>query len=661
MRTSQKVGRGGSWGGRQSVQAVAPLLSPAVKPYQTSSSGRSVRRPLARGLSWFLLVVVVISAGIGGGLYLYANESLNAIKAHSQQVTAAEKLLHKLGSPNQPAIALIAGYDHRAGTGTTSYAGSNSDTLMLLRADPRNDTLSLLSFPRDLNVPIYCQGNTVSTYDRINAAWADCGANGPSAALNTMEHLAGGAHINFLITLDFHAFQQIVDRLGGVYLNVDRRYYNPLGTGWSAIDLHPGYQRLNGAHALEYVRFRHLDSDIYRNGRQQLFMEALKARVKSALSLTNIGSITGIIAAVKGNLEIAKADHSAPTLGEINSYLGLLIGLPAGHLFRNAIPIQDLETYITPGGADELKASQAAVDGAVHRFLHPVVPVVHHTHKGGHGPKKPSLPYKDISVLVLNGGNITGAASDTSYRLGQHGFETRTLPASRPANAPKTTRNTIVYYDPSQANAQKAAEELAPLFGSHHAVVQMTPVIASFAQAARGPLTVVALGTSYKGRLKFRHASGGGPPRGGSTAHAQVTSGIPVTLSAVRSVDGPARFRLMLPHTVALGSSLSTDEGVRLFRPLRGKQEVVLTFNLNGGVEYWQIEQSDWTNAPLLANPTAQFVYKGRTYKKFTSGGAIQRIAVYAGHSVYWVQNTILNSLSNSTMIAIAEGLQPLH
>ena len=134
-----------------------------------------------------------------------------------------------------------------------------------------------------------------------------------------------------------------------------------------------------------------------------------------------------------------------------------------------------------------------------------------------------------------------------------------------------------------------------------------------------------------------------------------------MTLSGVRSQNGPAHFNLMVPHKVALGSSLSTDEGVRLFHPTRGRQELALTFNLNGGIEYWQVEESDWIGEPLLSRPTNTFRYRGREYAEFTSGGSIQQIAVFAGHSVYWVQNTILNSLSNPTMIAIAEGLQPLH
>jgi len=715
MRTSKKGGRGGTWGG-QPAGPGAPRVIASVNRYRSPErANRSLASLVLRSLGWFvvllvvvvaalvlwrhshgheklssiatsfaghgtaaalgvlvavlvgamlvtwtrataqalgLLALVVLGAGAAGGLYLYGIESLDQVKAYTKPVTKAEKLLHKLPKPGAPAVALIAGYDHRSGTGTNAYAGSNSDTLMLLRADPKKDTLSLLSFPRDLNVPIYCKGDTVTTNDRINAAWADCGANGgPYAAVDTIKHLAVGVHVNYLITLDFNAFKEVVNRLDGVYINVDRRYYNPLGTGYSAINLHPGYQRLDGGRALQYVRFRHLDSDIYRNGRQQLFMEALKARLSQTLTISNYKEILQIIGAVKGNLEIAKADGSAPSPTEVNSYLGLLLGLPAGHLQRNAIPPQDLVNFVTPGGADELQASPEAVARAVHSFLHPRVPKVHHKSKR---PRTPKLPHKTISALVLNAGDITGEAANTSYALRQHGFVTK----STPANAPSKTRNTVVYYDPSQTNGQKAARELAPLFGSHSRVASMTPSIASFAQKAGNPLTVVAIGTAYKGTLKLPRR-GGGTSR--STANAHVQDGIGFTLPAVRSKNRKANFPLMVPHRVALGSSLSTAEGVRLFHPVRGTQELVLTFNLNGGIEYWQVEESSWTDEPLFAKPTDQFTYKGRTYKEFTSGGALQTIAVYAGKSVYWVQNTILNDLSNSTMIAIAEGLRPLH
>ena len=657
MRTSQKGGRGGSWGLQAAGAAVAaPPIIPAVSHYQSNAKTRSAGGQILRGFAWFLLVVVTIGAGIGGGLYLYYNETFNAINGSKQSGGGLDNTRPNLvlPEPGKPAVALIAGYDHRAGTGTSSYAGSNSDTLMLLRADPRNHTLSLLSFPRDLNVPIYCTGDVPSTNDRINAAWADCGANGgPAAALDTIYHLTG-VRPNYLITLDFNAFVQIVHRIGGVYLNVDRRYYNPLGTGWSAINLHPGYQKLSGSDALSFVRFRHLDSDIYRNGRQQLFLEALKQRLKQTLTVSNIGEIPNIIGAVKGNLAIEKADGSSVGWSEMKTYLGLLINLPAGHLVRNAIAPQDIN-YVTIGTASEVEASPEAIARAVHGFLHPVVPAAQHPHKG---PKTPKLPHKQISVLVVNGGNIAGEASDTSYQLGKAGFATTTLPGSTPATAPSTTRDTVIYYDPSKTTGKKAAEELVPLFGSHTSVEPMTPAIAALAHKAGDPLTVVAIGTAYNGTLKLPHKS---KPLSVSTATAQVQDGVSMTLSAVRSKQPRARFRLMVPHKVALGSAISTEEGVRLFKPLLGKQEFVLTFNLNGGVEYWQVEESNWTDAPLFDNPTATIKYKHHRYEVFTSNGHIQRIALFRGHNVYWVQNTILNSLSNATMIAIAESLQPHH
>jgi LCP family protein required for cell wall assembly len=626
-----------------------------------SASTRSVKGQILRGVGWFMLLLIVIGAGVAGGAYLYYNESIDAVAGHTQAVTRTRTLLDTLPSVNGPAVALIAGYDHRAGSGTSSYAGSNSDTLMLLRANPKNDTLSLLSFPRDLNVPIYCHGDTVSTSDRINAAWADCGANGgPLAALDTIEHLTG-VPVNYLITLDFNAFVQIVHRIQGVYLNVDRRYYNKnvgtYETDYSNINLHPGYQRLNGTEALEYVRFRHLDSDLYRNGRQQLFMEALKQRLEQTLTLSNIGEVPGILRAVKGNLEIEKANGQPLAFSEMRSYLGLLLGLPGGHLLRNAIPIQDL-TNINVGGADELQASPGVVAAAVHSFLHPVVPAAPAAPHAHTGTKTPKLPHKSISVLVLNAGDITGEAADTSTKLKRAGFATKTLPASTLANAPQSY-DTVVYYDPSQATGEKAAEELAPLFGAHTNVEPMTNTIASLAHEAHDPLTVVAIGKSYGGTLHLPHTS---KPPSHTTANAQVQDGVSMTLTAVRSKQHAAHFPLMVPHRVALGSAISTDEGVRLFKPLTGKKEFVLTFNLNGGVEYWQVEESNWTDAPLFANPTSTFKYKHRTYEEFTAGGGhIQTIALFHGGNVYWVQNTILNSLSNATMIAIAESLQTHH
>ena len=81
---------------------------------------------------------------------------MTKIQAHTPAVVKAQKALD-IPVANEPAIALVIGYDHRAGV--EANRPSLSDTIMLIRADPQNKTISLLSFPRDLTVPIYCNAN----------------------------------------------------------------------------------------------------------------------------------------------------------------------------------------------------------------------------------------------------------------------------------------------------------------------------------------------------------------------------------------------------------------------------------------------------------------------------------------------------------------------
>jgi LCP family protein required for cell wall assembly len=122
--------------------------------------------------------------------------------------------------PGHPAIALLLGDNQRAGPEST--AGGRSDTIMLIRADPATKTISLLSIPRDLSVPVYCPGNNAPrATTRIDYAFAWCG---PAGSLDTVRRLTG-LRINYLITVDFHGFKQIVNDLGGIWLDVDRRYY----------------------------------------------------------------------------------------------------------------------------------------------------------------------------------------------------------------------------------------------------------------------------------------------------------------------------------------------------------------------------------------------------------------------------------------------------
>ena len=223
--------------------------------------------------------------------------------------TAEHHLVSPL--PDKPAIALLVGYDQRKGPEFSTV--SRSDTVMLLRADPKTKTISMLSFPRDLTVPIYCKDGLVSSGDRINSAYARCGATG---TLETVKHFTG-LPINYLIAVNFQGFRQIVDRLGGAWIDVDRRYYNKnvgtSATDFSDINLQPGYQRVSGTKALQFVRFRHTDDDFHRLARQQQLVRSLKQQIADGFHVSELPALVNVM---RKNVEVGAQGQLRPRHGE---------------------------------------------------------------------------------------------------------------------------------------------------------------------------------------------------------------------------------------------------------------------------------------------------------------------------------------------------------
>ena len=184
MRTTLKRGIGRGAGVNGNGHGVFPPspLEPMRRYRPPDPPRRSTRQLIATAFEWVLVAILVVAAGLAGGLYLYAHQTLNALAPHSTAVKKATKYLHTVAA-SQPATALLIGYDARAGIDSFGASGSRSDTIMLVRADPVQNTLSLFSFPRDLVVPIYCKDqSTVYTTDRINSAFTRCGPTGTAAS-----------------------------------------------------------------------------------------------------------------------------------------------------------------------------------------------------------------------------------------------------------------------------------------------------------------------------------------------------------------------------------------------------------------------------------------------------------------------------------------------
>jgi len=661
LRTTLKrgIGRGAAVDGNGNGHGVLPpnALEPMRRYRQPLPPRRSTKRLVLTVFGWIGLALVIVVSGLAGGLYLYAHQTLNALAPHSKSVKEATKFLHALPSPSEPATALLLGYDARAGVDSFGASGSRSDTIILMRADPQQNTLSMLSFPRDLVVPIYCHDQTTPiATDRINSAFTSCGAAG---TLNTVEKLTGVA-VNYLITVDFHGFKLLVNKLHGVFLDVDHRYINTQGgpNGYATINLEPGYQLLDGQQALDFVRFRHTDSDLYRNARQQLFVEALKSRMSGSVS---IFSLPGLIGAVKGSIEIGSGNCAtcAPPLSDIESYAGLAYKLPPGHLFRD--DIQNLQPYGIQNA--ELIANPSDIANAVDAFEHPDVTQAARSTAVALGrkpktPKGPALKADAITTLVLNGTTIPGLARDTSYKLSVAGFHTVDLPANVLADAPSQSYyGTTVYYDAVQQHAKQAAGELKTAFGAHTTIAALPPELSGFAQEAGNPLTLVVVGSSFNGQLNNPQAHITPTP---VRTPAAVRNDPGATTSAIDQVKSKVPFRIFDPTVIEQSSQLSSLDGVRAFKPVPHHHELVMSFVTGAGNVYWQVIETDWVQAPILQNPTAYERIAGRTYRLYTTGGNIHMIVLRQGDRSYWVVNTLRDELSNETMIAIAKGLQPL-
>ncbi len=347
-------------------------------------------------------------------------------------------------------------------------------------------------------------------------------------------------------------------------------------------------------------------------------------------------------------------------MSEIQSYAGLAYGLPPGHLFRNAIDPSLLLPYGTT--AAELTTSQSVIDDVVNKFLHPDVTQPKRANAAALGQKaKPvkqqALKPAQVSTLVLNGtATVPGLAANTTYLLTQQGYATKTLPPSVPANAPSQTYTTWVYYDPVQPNAKQAARELKPLFGANTKVAPLTPAVIPYAQQAGNPLTVIVVGTSFDGKLAPPPAQA--PVQEHQQADVQTASSY--IASDVAAVRSKVPFKILVPTQIAAGSQLSSEEGVRAYKPAPGQHGLVLTFVNGSGIAYWQIEETTWGQAPILAHPTGHFRHGGREFDLYTVGGHVHMVVLHVGKESYWVVNTLLDELSNETMIAIAESLQPL-
>ena len=250
-----------------------------------------------------------------------------------------------------------------------------------------------------------------------------------------------------------------------------------------------------------------------------------------------------------------------------------------------------------------------------------------------------------------------GLARDTAYKLTAAGFQTQSLPPTILADAPSQNYyKTTVYYDTVQAHALQAAEELK-LRSARTRRCEAPPELLGFAQQANNPLTVVVVGSSFNGQLVNPQAHIAPTP---TYVPPAVRDDPGATLASIQQLEPKIPFRPLVPSVIEQTSQLSSLEGARAFKPVPYRHEP--RSDLRDGRRQ-RLLAGDRDRLDERADPQSPDRQRDGSRAARTSS---TRPAEHPhgrpdeGGATYWVVNTLLDSLSNETMIAIAKGLQPL-
>lgn len=205
------------------------------------------------------------------------------------------------GAPT-PVTLLLLGLDRRPG----ERAVPRSDAILVVRVDPAQRRVAVLSLPRDLWVPIPGHGN-----NRLNSAYLWGERSGPPGGGMALARAAVsellGIPIDYVAVADFRGFAGLIDAIGGITVDVERPLidtsFPTVGRGTTTVRFAPGRQRMDGVTALTYARIRHPDSDFERGLRQQQVLLAIAERIRERGDLANLLAAERASAALVGYLQ----------------------------------------------------------------------------------------------------------------------------------------------------------------------------------------------------------------------------------------------------------------------------------------------------------------------------------------------------------------------
>lgn len=254
------------------------------------------------GLSALAVLLVILLAGGGYALW-YSNALNNALFMGSEQDASVNAAL-TAGEAGKPFYMLVLGSDSREGSGTSdkeAESGDNqrSDVMILLRVDPASRQVTMVSIPRD--TPLMLEDGRVV---KINEAY---NLGGAAYSIRAVSDLTG-VPISHYAEVHFSEFQELVDKLGGITVDVPVEIsYQDALTG-ETVKLEPGVQTLDGQEAQIFARARHEYGDNQEAKRQSNIRQLFQAIVDEVLqkSLTELpGTVLDLASCVGTDMDTA--------------------------------------------------------------------------------------------------------------------------------------------------------------------------------------------------------------------------------------------------------------------------------------------------------------------------------------------------------------------
>lgn len=267
------------------------------------------RKLVVKPMNWFKTTSRIVLAGIASVFLLSGFFAWHSYSRVSSGFAEAAPSTAILTAANASPEKLLKEGDARInilllGVGGEGHAGADlSDTIVLASIDPVNKTTALLSIPRDLWVEMPNQyfGN----HQKINAVYSagkyyyyqqhgksdeKAATQAGLVALDTVLEQVLGIPIQYHAVVDFAAFKQAVDAVGGVNVDVKTTLIDPTmawENGGNATIAKAGSQQMDGDVALRYVRSRHTSSDFARSARQREVLVALRKKIMTTGTLAN--------------------------------------------------------------------------------------------------------------------------------------------------------------------------------------------------------------------------------------------------------------------------------------------------------------------------------------------------------------------------------------